>query len=500
MGTGPTGSTGPIGQTGFTGPLGTGPTGPTGFSGPTGSNGPTGFTGPIGPTGGRNTLIGVGVTGGFAQITAWTSDWATFLTGLTTTSNGWGISADSIGNIYIYITQPTVGWKSYNMVANDYKFNTYIGASIGLFVANSGFIGINNANPTSTVNVGPGTTTPLSSTSTQSVINTCNDAAYNMCISNTSSVQAFWGADVNTYAMFGTLNNFKVGFKVNNIVRMTVDTTGNVGIGTLSPSYTLDTNYGSISANSITANGDMTMTSNTSVVSMILSQSVYHNISQQNAITTATAIGDWQGGVLITKDSTQNTRSAGMNLGYSTSLNASTIISLQPNVAWKELILSAGQTSVYFGGTLCAYTNAGGWVPPSDQREKTNISLLNTSSSLTKVLSCKTVSFNRIFYPNSDGLYIIPQEYKSKFYIGLLAQDQQISNPDCVSSWTKDTGEERLGIQYNDYIIHLIGAIQQHNETITSLQTTITSQAQTITTLSTDITSILSRLYKLENP
>ncbi len=44
--TGPTGETGPTGPTGYTGPLGTGPTGQTG---PTGETGSTGTTGPTGP-------------------------------------------------------------------------------------------------------------------------------------------------------------------------------------------------------------------------------------------------------------------------------------------------------------------------------------------------------------------------------------------------------------------------------------------------------------------
>jgi hypothetical protein len=69
--TGPTGTTGPTGATGDTGVVGaTGPTGPTGATGPTGSTGPTGDTGPTGTTGPTGATGVTGATGPSTAINA----------------------------------------------------------------------------------------------------------------------------------------------------------------------------------------------------------------------------------------------------------------------------------------------------------------------------------------------------------------------------------------------------------------------------------------------
>ena len=250
---------------------------------------------------------------------------------------------------------------------------------------------------------------------------------------------------------------------------------------------------GSIGASQMFSNTSMTMNTGSTSLSYIvnngvtqsltLNQNVFHNIAQQNAITTPNVPGNWQGGTLFTETATQNTQSSGLNVGYSTTLPGGYIISLTPSLTWRTLYLSANQTLVYFQGTLCAYTIIGGWVNVSDQREKTNISLININNSLQKVLACKPVTYNRIFYKDASGNDLVSDEVKTKPLIGLLAQDQLEINPECVSTWKKEDGTERYGIQYNDYIIHLIGAVQKQNATITALQATVQDLADKINSI-----------------
>jgi hypothetical protein len=163
----------------------------------------------------------------------------------------------------------------------------------------------------------------------------------------------------------------------------------------------------------------------------------------------------------------------GGTLGYnSTALalvadtNYTGIISLAPNVAWRAMWIWAASISIGYYGVQCAYSNSSGWVNISDGRKKKNIKDLKTDKSLQKILTCKPKTYNLI---NTDPL--APPEQP---LIGLIAQDQMTSNPHCVSPF-KDRGDdtEYYGIQYHDYTIHLIGAVQEQHKMILAQQAQI---------------------------
>jgi hypothetical protein len=167
-----------------------------------------------------------------------------------------------------------------------------------------------------------------------------------------------------------------------------------------------------------------------------------------------------------------------MCLGYSNTLDTGYIITLAPAVAWKNLAISSNQTNFYIQGTLAGYVNSGGFVSVSDEREKEDIKPLKTTRSLERVLQAKPVTYKR---KHTDLL--VTEEVKNKSHIGLLAQDTESSNPHCISQWKNEEKEERLGIQYSDYIIHLVGAVQElhkeslaRNEKIKILEATIIAQ------------------------
>lgn len=69
-----------------------------------------------------------------------------------------------------------------------------------------------------------------------------NGNAYIDLVSGASSSFNFGGNTFGALATLGTNDNFNLAFETNNSVRMTVETTGDVGIGTTNPLYKLDVN------------------------------------------------------------------------------------------------------------------------------------------------------------------------------------------------------------------------------------------------------------------
>jgi hypothetical protein len=146
-----------------------------------------------------------------------------------------------------------------------------------------------------------------------------------------------------------------------------------------------------------------------------------------------------------------------------------------------DLVISANQITVYYTGTLVAYTQAGvGWVNVSDAREKEDINDLKTSRSLERIMKCKPKYYKRKYYDtDKDGKDTTPapQSIKDAICIGLLAQDVLEHTPHCVSGWKneniKETDEDngsRYGISYNDFTVHLIGAVQEQQKQIDDLK------------------------------
>jgi len=185
-------------------------------------------------------------------------------------------------------------------------------------------------------------------------------------------------------------------------------------------------------------------------------------------------------GILISEDA-QNQNTAGLYLGNQA--NTGYITSLAPGVAWLPLSISAGNTFVNFNGVQCAYTNAAGWQNVSDEREKEDIQDLKTDKSLSRVMALKPKHYRRKYYELANP---VPQEVKEKRHIGFIAQEVQESNSHCVSTWcnenvkTEEDDGSRLGMSYNDYIVHLVGAVQEQQRMINEQQRIINKQQKQI--------------------
>lgn len=157
------------------------------------------------------------------------------------------------------------------------------------------------------------------------------------------------------------------------------------------------------------------------------------------------------------------------------------VVSLSPGIAWMDLQVWAGIHYHYVYGSLVVYLAGGGnWVYVSDAREKEDINDLKTSRSLERIMKCKPKYYKRKYYDtDKDGKDTTPapQSTKDTICIGLLAQDVLQHNPHCVSGWKNDNIKEtddddgsRYGINYNDFTIHLIGAVQEQQKQIDDLK------------------------------
>ena len=177
------------------------------------------------------------------------------------------------------------------------------------------------------------------------------------------------------------------------------------------------------------------------------------------------------------------------------------IVSLSPGLAWLPLTIYNSQTTFTYYGSACGYTVGAGGANVSDAREKHTINDYPSQKSLAKILKLKPKTYKRIYYDKNgkgEDHTPAPDNVKEKVHIGLLAQEVLDVNPACVSTFINEsiksdteTGE-RYGICYDDFIVHLIGAVQEHDKTITSLQSQLTAQAQQIA----ELTSLVNQLLK----
>ena len=98
-------------------------------------------------------------------------------------------------------------------------------------------------------------------------------------------------------------------------------------------------------------------------------------------------------------------------------------------------------------------------------------------------MALKPKHYRRKYYELANP---VPQEVKEKRHIGFIAQEVQESNSHCVSTWcnenvkTEEDDGSRLGMSYNDYIVHLVGAVQEQQRMINEQQRMINEQQKQI--------------------
>ena len=156
-----------------------------------------------------------------------------------------------------------------------------------------------------------------------------------------------------------------------------------------------------------------------------------------------------------------NNQSSGLGIGYENQYNPGHVrlLALQPSIQWKEMHYGAHIHVFWtFGSQLCGYVNSGGFVSLSDGRAKRDVRPIKTTRSLERILRARPVTYHRIV-PDDDKM--IPDSERLCNHIGLIAQDVREFNPHAVDDSASNEKQEYLGIRYNDFVIHLIGAVQE---------------------------------------
>lgn len=97
-----------------------------------------------------------------------------------------------------------------------------------------GKVGIGTTSPSSILHIGGGT---VPASVLDGVLLTLGGGQYYQASDGTKNI--FMGVDASSYGIVGMLTDHDLGFRTNNTVRMLIDTSGNVGIGTTSPAYKL---------------------------------------------------------------------------------------------------------------------------------------------------------------------------------------------------------------------------------------------------------------------
>jgi hypothetical protein len=219
-------------------------------------------------------------------------------------------------------------------------------------------------------------------------------------------------------------------------------------------------------------------------------------------LTSATNWGNtgWRSGATVFSPVAVSNQGAGLGIAYNSTLNSGEFATVNPGVSWQGCEFWTSTTAWYHNGAFASALTGTGWVNVSDARCKKDIKPLSTKKSLQRILQCRTTYYHRtIEEETKDGTIPISQEDVDRVHIGLIAQEVNDFNPHCVSEWETRDKEKRFGIQYNDFVIHLIGAVQEQHAIITAQQAKIEEQSTAINTLNDSVKTLTEHLTQLTN-
>jgi hypothetical protein len=265
-----------------------------------------------------------------------------------------------------------------------------------------------------------------------------------------------------TTVQLGSVSNHDLRFVANNTTRMTVDSGGNVGIGTTSPSGKLQVENGNISLNTSSDHGP---------------QVVFKNSGMQwnmgipgSAGSTDFFVYDYGSGTtrLLIESSTGRVGIGTTSPGYKLHVNG-----------------SAGKP----GG--------GSWSDSSDARLKENVNHIDGREALDLLNQLQGVTFE----------WVNPEQHSAGTRAGLLAQELEEVFPDWVEEYEVQgsdkelipEGEKAKAVHFphdfNAYVIEAIKTLDAENQ---ALSATVQEQDATIAALQQQNSDLEARLTALE--
>lgn len=301
------------------------------------------------------------------------------------------------------------------------------GNGSGLYIATGGRLGIGTASPTALLSVsgaassGGATNIQLFNTQVGSNNFSLNYTSTGFSANGVGASESLLLAADSGALSLATWANNPIKFIANSSERMRITSAGNVGIGTSSPQVTFHS-YGG----ALTVGNEATYSARFS-----------------------------------------NNSNKGVVIGYDTTNNKGHIGSINPAVAWTDLILNANGGNVGIGTTSPGYTlhvngsvaGTSAYVNLSDERYKKDIQPIENA--LAKILSLNGVTFNWD-KSNTD------MNLDDANHIGLIAQEVEKVLPQAVTTGNDDN--EIKSVAYTDIVPVLIEAIKEQQAQIEELK------------------------------
>jgi hypothetical protein len=324
-----------------------------------------------------------------------------------------------------------------------------------------------------------------------------------------SSTWVLDGNNVAAARSFGTTSNFDLPFITNNTEKMRITATGNVGIGTSTPTdekllveagTTIQTAISAVGtlddfleinvqnfSNGALASSDVVATANNGTensvyIDMGINSAGYNN-GNSNILNGANL------GYLYSNanDLKIGNGSPGRNLIFFTNPVGGILGTNTANGLERLRITSAGFVGIgtnnpthllHLGADDAVKPGGGSWASPSDRRLKKDIT--DFTDGMNVIAKIKPVSFRY------NGIAGLPDDGKQ--YIGIIAQDMQKAAPYTIDTFTdSETKIDYLKYDPNAVTYILINAVKEQQATIEKLQKQLDEQNKRLTALESKI-------------
>jgi hypothetical protein len=395
---------------------------------------------------------------------------------------------------------------------NNFDFVNSAGTRM-MSLKQNGNVGIGTASPAELLHVYGGNIR-LGSTGTASVFNsyTGSDFGNLSLISGYQAASSAPRINIVGYTGAGTVNGDNIiQLATNGSTRMTINQSGNVGIGTTSPTSTLDLAGGQLTSRYITSPGGNYLTIQNGAggsqiglqgtTTAITGGTVYMTggnvgigtTTPSGKLTVATsgggtsAAGYWDANWSVVHGTTVGGAGGGVGIAFNDG-NYGLLSCVTPSIGWRTMLYGAGRHDFYLNGTfaLAMYNimtggattisvDAGGGLQRgavSDRRLKSNIVTM-TDFGLKTITDLRPVTYEAT-----------PESLKrigAGVHIGLVAQEVQTIFPYAVSA---DQDEQKtLTIDYIKLVPVMINAIKELSAENTALKTQMSSLEQRLAAL-----------------